>query len=206
MLSSTFSTSSQNNKAYCTGAEECDSQVTKNFKHTVNSPEETVCTPDCTTNHSCVDSSSVYDKISANKDEHRNSCCDERTVPSENCCLTGLHCCGPLTPAMLELFVSNERLKSLVLVSCCYHSMPVVGKSRYERGNCQHSRYSDQQPTFGRDKTERRAASSTINLRIATGGLSLMLPLSNDRWSHDHRGLDTDKRTCFQMNSAARFL
>ena len=48
----------------------------------------------------------------------------------DNICMIGLHCCGSLTPAMLDLFLLCPRLKSLVCVSCCYHSMPVNGKCK----------------------------------------------------------------------------
>ena len=35
----------------------------------------------------------------------------------------GLHCCGPLTPALLSLFPSLSMAPVFVLVSCCYHRM-----------------------------------------------------------------------------------
>ncbi|CAH1252241.1 RRNAD1 [Branchiostoma lanceolatum] len=41
-------------------------------------------------------------------------------------CMVGLHCCGDLCPTMLKMFVSVERLKCLVCVSCCYHGMSVT--------------------------------------------------------------------------------
>ena len=46
----------------------------------------------------------------------------------DDVCMIGLHCCGPLTPTMIELFLHSENIRSLVCVSCCYHSMPVDGK------------------------------------------------------------------------------
>ena len=35
----------------------------------------------------------------------------------------GLHCCGPLTPALLSLFPTLPMAPALILVSCCYHRM-----------------------------------------------------------------------------------
>ena len=35
----------------------------------------------------------------------------------------GLHCCGPLTPALMSLFPSLSMAPVFVLVSCCYHRM-----------------------------------------------------------------------------------
>ena len=52
-----------------------------------------------------------------------------QTQNVDNVCMIGLHCCGPLTPTMIELFLHCDGVKSLVCVSCCYHSMPVNGKS-----------------------------------------------------------------------------
>ncbi len=49
------------------------------------------------------------------------------TRTSSGICMIGLHCCGPLTPAMLHLFGTKPQLKSLVCLSCCYHSMTVQG-------------------------------------------------------------------------------
>ncbi len=50
------------------------------------------------------------------------------TRTSSGICMIGLHCCGPLTPAMLHLFCTKPKLKSLVCLSCCYHGMTVQGK------------------------------------------------------------------------------
>lgn len=38
-------------------------------------------------------------------------------------CLTGLHCCGDLSPAMLQYFTHLDSIRSLCFVSCCYHRM-----------------------------------------------------------------------------------
>lgn len=38
-------------------------------------------------------------------------------------CLTGLHCCGDLSPAMLHYFTRLDSIQSLCFVSCCYHRM-----------------------------------------------------------------------------------
>ena len=54
----------------------------------------------------------------------------------DNICMIGLHCCGSLTPSMLDLFLLCPRLKSLVCVSCCYHSMPVNGKYKAFKMHC----------------------------------------------------------------------
>ncbi|XP_063976491.1 methyltransferase-like protein 25B isoform X2 [Diachasmimorpha longicaudata] len=35
--------------------------------------------------------------------------------------LTGLHTCGPLAHAMIKSFINSDALKSLCVVSCCYH-------------------------------------------------------------------------------------
>ncbi|XP_046549291.1 methyltransferase-like protein 25B isoform X2 [Haliotis rubra] len=38
-------------------------------------------------------------------------------------CMIGLHCCGDLTPTMLWYFLHMSSMRSLCLVSCCYHKM-----------------------------------------------------------------------------------
>lgn len=47
-------------------------------------------------------------------------------------CLVGLHCCGDLTPQLLDIFTKTERFSSLMLVSCCYHKMS-PSKEGFER-------------------------------------------------------------------------
>lgn len=49
-------------------------------------------------------------------------------------CMIGLHCCGTLTPTMLRAFSQSARLSALVLVSCCYHAMPVNGETAPSTG------------------------------------------------------------------------
>ncbi len=48
-------------------------------------------------------------------------------VISSGICMIGLHCCGPLTPAILHLFHMEPQIKALVCLSCCYHNMNVQG-------------------------------------------------------------------------------
>jgi len=49
-------------------------------------------------------------------------------------CLVGLHCCGDLTPLLLDIFLKTQTFSSLMLVSCCYHKMsPRPSKSGFER-------------------------------------------------------------------------
>ena len=38
-------------------------------------------------------------------------------------CLTGLHCCGDLTPSILKMFAREESFHSVAVLSCCYHKM-----------------------------------------------------------------------------------
>ncbi|XP_033725202.1 protein RRNAD1-like [Pecten maximus] len=39
--------------------------------------------------------------------------------------MIGLHCCGDLTPTMMEYFQSLDFVRGLCCVSCCYHRMEV---------------------------------------------------------------------------------
>lgn len=49
-------------------------------------------------------------------------------------CLVGLHCCGDLTPMMLNQFCQIDSCKTLVCMGCCYHRMlPSKSKKGYER-------------------------------------------------------------------------
>lgn len=43
-------------------------------------------------------------------------------------CMIGLHCCGDLTPTMMEFFIELECVKVLCCVSCCFHRMELQGK------------------------------------------------------------------------------
>ena len=47
----------------------------------------------------------------------------ERGGNSLRVCLIGLHCCGDLTPAMLQLYQRVDFLRAMCCVSCCYHKM-----------------------------------------------------------------------------------
>ncbi|KAL5019616.1 hypothetical protein ScPMuIL_002508 [Solemya velum] len=38
-------------------------------------------------------------------------------------CMIGLHCCGDLTPTMMEFFAELECVRVLCCVSCCFHRM-----------------------------------------------------------------------------------
>ena len=52
-------------------------------------------------------------------------CCLDRLeelVPS-GACLVGLHCCGDLTPDLLDIFLQCPQFQRLAVVSCCYHRM-----------------------------------------------------------------------------------
>lgn len=40
-------------------------------------------------------------------------------------CMTGLHCCGDLTPTMLKYFTKLDCVTLLAGVGCCYHRMAV---------------------------------------------------------------------------------
>lgn len=42
-------------------------------------------------------------------------------------CMVGLHCCGDLTPIMLQNFTDLDHITSLCCVSCCYHRMNFNG-------------------------------------------------------------------------------
>lgn len=50
---------------------------------------------------------------------------DKHIHPSDNkkVCMTGLHCCGDLTPTMLKFFVQCPSASCLVCLGCCYHNM-----------------------------------------------------------------------------------
>ena len=68
------------------------------------------------------------------KIEKHGQAAQNRSV--DNICMVGLHCCGPLTPAMLDLFLQSRSLKLVVCVSCCYHSMPLNGKCNVLKMYC----------------------------------------------------------------------
>lgn len=38
-------------------------------------------------------------------------------------CMVGLHCCGDLTPLLMDIFSTLDRARALVCVGCCYHLM-----------------------------------------------------------------------------------
>ena len=42
-------------------------------------------------------------------------------VKVNNLCLVGLHTCGSLVYSMVKSFLNNEDIKTLCVVSCCYH-------------------------------------------------------------------------------------
>lgn len=38
-------------------------------------------------------------------------------------CITGLHCCGDLSPHILKIFSSISLSSVLILIPCCYHKL-----------------------------------------------------------------------------------
>jgi len=46
-------------------------------------------------------------------------------IPDQSC-LVGLHCCGDLTPDLLNIFLKLPGFFTVILVSCCYHKMSAV--------------------------------------------------------------------------------
>ncbi|KAK7074841.1 hypothetical protein SK128_000269 [Halocaridina rubra] len=48
--------------------------------------------------------------------------------PSSTIMLLGLHSCADLSPLMIEIFKDSPEIKSLVLLSCCYHKMRQKGQ------------------------------------------------------------------------------
>ncbi|XP_060573423.1 probable methyltransferase-like protein 25 [Ruditapes philippinarum] len=62
-------------------------------------------------------------------DSERDCCLPDTVVGSDKVnnvptfCMVGLHCCGDLTPIMLNNFVELDQITSLCCVSCCYHRM-----------------------------------------------------------------------------------
>ncbi|XP_012283217.1 methyltransferase-like protein 25 isoform X2 [Orussus abietinus] len=49
-----------------------------------------------------------------------------------NVILTGLHTCGSLSLAILRTFINSEQIKSLCVVSCCYHLTQECLNGQYE--------------------------------------------------------------------------
>ncbi|XP_021342817.1 methyltransferase-like protein 25 isoform X2 [Mizuhopecten yessoensis] len=47
------------------------------------------------------------------------------TLTSPRALMIGLHCCGDLTPTMMEYFRCLDFVRGLCCVSCCYHRMKV---------------------------------------------------------------------------------
>ncbi len=42
--------------------------------------------------------------------------------------LVGLHCCGALGTATLELFARTEAARALAMVSCCYNKLELIDR------------------------------------------------------------------------------
>jgi SAM-dependent methyltransferase len=56
--------------------------------------------------------------------DNSQECLDNlNSLVDADSCLVGLHCCGDLTPQLLNIFIKSQRFSSLMLVSCCYHKM-----------------------------------------------------------------------------------
>ncbi|KAL3884429.1 hypothetical protein ACJMK2_024568 [Sinanodonta woodiana] len=72
-------------------------------------------------------------KIVESEDGRHAYCNKNKGLPTNNItrtllvmpksCMIGLHCCGDLTPAMLKCFASEDSVRALCCVSCCYHRM-----------------------------------------------------------------------------------
>ena len=61
-------------------------------------------------------------------DDSSDSLCELSSIVPENSCLVGLHCCGDLTPHLINIFAQLEKIQSLMIVSCCYHKMASTSK------------------------------------------------------------------------------
>ncbi|GAA53089.1 phosphatidylinositol glycan class F [Clonorchis sinensis] len=75
-----------------------------------------------------VESSNV-DSLQLRLREHFNCFPVLHHTNSEDCdvgyLISGLHCCGDLSEAILRLFITDSSAQMLVLVGCCYHKMNV---------------------------------------------------------------------------------
>lgn len=86
-----------------------------------NSERQKQCNTDSSQNATeckCSKISSVHDEcLSLNKGLCSMSVCKSKV------CMIGLHCCGDLTPMMMQIFSEMSEVCVLVCVSCCYHRM-----------------------------------------------------------------------------------
>ncbi|WAR27584.1 hypothetical protein MAR_013288 [Mya arenaria] len=64
---------------------------------------------------------------------HHGNSCHGNNSDEAQVCMIGLHCCGDLTPTMLEHFVNTDWITSLVCVSCCYHRMEYADELELHR-------------------------------------------------------------------------
>jgi len=75
-----------------------------------------------------------FDTVHLKIDGTRESCDKLTKLVKKGSCLVGLHCCGDLTPLLVDIFLKTQIFSSLMLVSCCYHKMsPSPSKPGFER-------------------------------------------------------------------------
>jgi len=78
-----------------------------------------------------VNDSHNFNTVHLNIDNTQECLENLNSIVDEDSCLIGLHCCGDLTPQLLNIFIKSNRFISLMLVSCCYHKMKQT-KDRFE--------------------------------------------------------------------------
>jgi len=70
-----------------------------------------------------INKSHNFDTVHLRIDDSQECLQKLSSLTPVNSCMVGLHCCGDLTPQLLNIFTKSEQFASLMLVSCCYHKM-----------------------------------------------------------------------------------
>lgn len=77
------------------------------------------------TQHYICKSSSAYILKSIEENFPQNSL--------ENICFVGLHACADLSVTVLDIFLQNSQIKTLIMMPCCYHRMKISKTDQYNR-------------------------------------------------------------------------
>jgi len=72
-----------------------------------------------------INKSHNFDTVHLKIDDSQECLKKLSSLTHEKSCIVGLHCCGDLTPQLLNIFTKIEQFSSLMLVSCCYHKSTI---------------------------------------------------------------------------------
>jgi hypothetical protein len=105
--------------------------------------------------------------------------CTKYMSDSNSICLIGLHTCGDLSPIMMNLFLSQKRVKLLINIGCCYHKITEKGDEHEDLSSLT---FENKNITYGYPLSEFVKKNSSNGLVLTNGG-KVIACAALEKWS-----------------------